>query len=174
MIIKWREALSATACFGHVPLVIWLGTCVGNRVIKMTLFTCKPSCDSTLTSPEPVMHMSWWSMVPQHPTMASIFRRTLDVGVAMHFISINIFSNSREGLWIFHWIIRIHHDPILNLFSACMLEICGVWNVVIVPVSKLGNVRMLLSWAICQMIYKTCIIWFPNTSGIFFYRFHKN
>lgn len=128
----WREALNATASFGHVPLVV-------HRVIKMTLFTgAKLCCDCefTITSPAPAAHM------------ASIFQRMYVVGIAMrshhHFISINSYARV-EGLWVFHWVIRINHDP--RLFSACILKIWGVWNVVSVPVAKLGNVmRMLLSW----------------------------
>lgn len=139
-IMTWRrEALSAASSFGHVPLVIWLGASVGHRVIKMTLFTgAKLCCDCefTITSPAPAAHM------------ASIFQRMYVVGIAMrshhHFISINSYARV-EGLWVFHWVIRINHDP--RLFSACILKIWGVWNVVSVPVAKLGNVmRMLLSW----------------------------
>lgn len=121
----WREALNATASFGHVPLVV-------HRVIKMTLFTAKLCCDceATITSPAPGTHM------------ASIFQRISAVGIAMTKPS-SLHQHERvQSPWIFHWVIRIYHDP--RLFSSCMLKICSVRNVVGVPVAKLGNVIRML------------------------------
>ena len=132
-IMTWRrEALSAASSFGHVPLVIWLGASVGHRVIKMTLFTAKLCCDceATITSPAPGTHM------------ASIFQRISAVGIAMTKPS-SLHQHERvQSPWIFHWVIRIYHDP--RLFSSCMLKICSVRNVVGVPVAKLGNVIRML------------------------------
>jgi len=176
-IMTWRrEALKAASSFGYVPLVIWF---VAHWVLEMSLFTHKLCCQATITSSAPDTHMSL-SVVSQSPK-PSIFQRISLVGIPIrthHFISINhIFTNSHilEGIRVFHWVIRIHHPP--TLFSACMLEVCSVWNVVTVPVPKLGNVmRMLLpSSTIAKTFVKHVhIVWFQTNgvaSGSKFYKF---